>query len=246
VSFAGTLVRRNRLLPSYIVVTSLLVALIVTGGIVSDRFLSWRNVSNLFQQMSVLGLASLGQTFVILLGGIDLSVGSLVSAATVFLASFLNWQPDLLWFAIPLALVVTSAIGALNGYLSVRLGVHPLIVTLGMSSTIFGACLSYRKEPGGSIPPGFDSLAFGSLWGAPLPAIALIGAFLVAGIWLQRSRSGRSLYFVGGGFENARLNGLPVTRITTGVYALSGFCAGLAAIFLVAKTGVGDPRIGAA
>jgi ribose transport system permease protein len=103
-------------------------------------------------------------------------------------------------------------------------------VTLGMSSIIFGASLSYRKEPGGSIPPGFDVLAFGSLWGVPIPAIALFGAFAIAGVWLQRSRSGRSLYFVGGGFENARLNGLPVTRITTGVYALSGFCAGLAAI----------------
>jgi ribose transport system permease protein len=196
--------------------------------------------------MSVLGLASLGQTFVILLGGIDLSVGSIVSAATVFLANFLDWRPDLVWVTIPFALAAAAGIGALNGYLSVQLRVHPLIVTLGMSSIIFGSSLSYRKEPGGSIPPGFDVLAFGSLWGVPIPAIALFGAFAIAGVWLQRSRSGRSLYFVGGGFENARLNGLPVTRITTGVYALSGFCAGLAAIFLVAKTGVGDPRIGAA
>jgi ribose/xylose/arabinose/galactoside ABC-type transport system permease subunit len=80
VTFAQTIVRRNRLTPSYIIVTILLIALVVTGSVVSDRFLSWRNVSNLFQQMSVLGLASLGQTFVILLGGIDLSVGSIVSA----------------------------------------------------------------------------------------------------------------------------------------------------------------------
>ena len=245
-SFVPAAVRRNPLLPSYIIVAALLVMLIITGGIVSDRFLSWRNASNLFQQMAVLGLASLGQTFVILLGGIDLAVGSLVSATTVFLGSFLEWRPDLVWVAVPAALIGAASIGALNGYLSTRLGVHPLIVTLGTSSIIFGATLSYRKEPGGSIPPGFDVLAFGDIFGVPVPAIALVGAFVVAGIWLQRSRSGRSLYFVGGGYETARLNGFPVRRITVGVYALSGFCAGLAAIFLIAKTGVGDPKIGAA
>ena len=245
-SFVPALVRRNPLLPSYIIVGALLVVLIVTGGIVSDRFLTWRNASNLFQQMVVLGLASLGQTFVILLGGIDLAVGSLVSATTVFLGSFLEWRPDLVWLAVPAALIGAAGIGALNGYLSTRLGVHPLIVTLGTSSIIFGATLSYRKEPGGSIPPGFDTLAFGDIFGVPVPAIALVAAFVIAGIWLQRSRSGRSVYFVGGGYENARLNGLPVRRITVGVYALSGFCAGLAAIFLIAKTGVGDPRICAA
>lgn len=245
-TFVPTLVRRNPLLPSYIIVAALLVVLITTGGIVSDRFLTWRNASNLFRQMAVLGLASLGQTFVILLGGIDLAVGSLVSAATVFLGSFLEWRPDLVWLAVPAALVGAAGIGALNGYLSVRLAIHPLIVTLGTSSIIFGATLSYRKEPGGSIPLGFDVLAFGDFWGVPAPAIALVAAFVIAGIWLQRSRSGRSVYFVGGGYENAGLNGLPVRRITIGVYALSGFCAGLAAIFLIAKTGVGDPRIGAA
>jgi ribose transport system permease protein len=239
VTFAQTTLRNNRLMPSYIIVAALLIVLIVTGGIVSDRFLTWRNGSNLVQQMAVLGLASLGQTFVILLGGIDLSIGALVSATTVFLANFLEWRPDLVWLAVPLALALAAAVGALNGYFSIRLRVHPLIVTLGMSSIIFGASLSYRREPGGSIPPGFDTLAFGTLWGVPIPAIALLGAFVIAGIWLQRSRSGRSLYFVGGGFENARLNGLPVVRITVAVYALSGFCAGLAAIFLLAKTGVG-------
>jgi ribose transport system permease protein len=240
----STIVRRNRLTPSYIIVTILLIALVVTGSVVSDRFLSWRNLSNLFQQMSVLGLASLAQTFVILLGGIDLSVGSIVSAATVFLANFLDWRPDLVWLAVPFALAATGAIGALNGYLSVRLRVHPLIVTLGMSSIIFGASLSYRKEPGGSIPPGFDVLAFGSLWGVPIPAIALFGAFAIAASGCSASEAAEA------SISSGAASRMPSERIARhadddGRLPLSGFCAGLAAIFLVAKTGVGDPRIGA-
>src|SRR5262249_14712229 len=124
-------------MPSYIIVTTLLIVLLVTGGIVSDRFLTWRNASNLFQQMAVLGLPRLGPTFVIRLGGMDLSVGSLVSATTVLLANFLEWRPDLIWVAVPFALAAAAAVGALNGYLSTRLRVHPLIVTLGTSSIIF-------------------------------------------------------------------------------------------------------------
>ncbi len=237
---------RNRLTPSYVVVAVLLVVLLVTGDMLSDRFLTWRNFTNLFQQMIVLGLVSLGQTFVILLGGIDLAIGALVGAVTVFLASFLDWRPDLIWAAVLIALVASSGIGALNGLLTVWLKVHPLIVTLGMSSVIFGATLMYRKEPGGSVPPIFEELAYGSVGGIPFTAIALVGIFLIAGLWLQRTRSGRSLYFVGGGYESARLNGLPVERVTVLVYALSGLCAGIAAIFLTARTGVGDPRIGGA
>lgn len=236
--------RRHRMLPSYLIVLVLLAILVVTGGALSDRFLTWRNFGNLFQQMVVLGVASLGQTFVILIGGIDLAIGALVGAVTVFLANFLHWQPDWIIPAIAIALIGSTAIGALNGILTVTLRVHPLIVTLGTSSVIFGATLMYRKEPGGSVPPVFEELAYGDIAGIPYTALALVVIFALAGLWLQRTRSGRSLYFVGGNNEAARLNGVAVSRVTILVYALSGLCAGIAAIFLVARTGVGDPRIG--
>ena len=239
-------IRRNRLLMSYLIVAALLVVLIVAGGFLSDRFLTWRNFSNLLQQLIVLGMVSLGQTFVVLMGGIDLAIGSLVSALTVFLANFLQWRPDLVWLALPLALVAATCVGAINGVLTVVLRVHPLIVTLGMSSIIFGGTLMYRKEPGGSVPRGFADIAYSSVAGIPISAIVLVVVFALAGLWLQRTRSGRSIYFVGGDREAARLNGLPVDRIVVLAYALSGLCAGVAAIFLTARTGVGDPRIGVA
>lgn len=239
-------IRRNRLMMSYLIVAVLLVVLAVAGGFLSDRFLTWRNVGNLFQQLIVLGMVSLGQTFVVLMGGIDLAIGSLVSALTVFLANFLEWRPDLVWLALPLALVAATAVGALNGLLTVVLRVHSLIVTLGMSSIIFGATLMYRKEPGGSVPRAFADVAYAKVAGIPVSAIILVAIFALAGLWLQRTCSGRSIYFVGGDREAARLNGLPVDRIVVLAYALSGLCAGIAAIFLTARTGVGDPRIGAA
>ncbi len=238
--------RQNRLLPSYLIVLALIVILIVAGSFISDRFLTWRNFSTLFQQMVVLGLASLGQTVVMVAGCIDLALGALIGTVTVFLANFLEWRPDLVWLAIALALVGSTAIGALNGILTVVLRVHPLIVTLGMSSVLLGGTLLYRKEPGGSVPPIFEEFAYGRAAGLPIPALALLVIFAVAGIWLQRSKSGRAIYFVGGNAEAARLNGISVSRVIIVAFAISGFCAGLAAIFLTARTGVGDPRIGAA
>ncbi|MCV3210795.1 ABC transporter permease [Mesorhizobium sp. YC-39] len=239
-------IRRNRLMLSYLIVAVLLVLLAVAGGLLSDRFLTWRNIGNLLQQLIVLGMVSLGQTFVVLMGGIDLAIGSLVGALTVFLANFLEWRPDLVWLALPLALIAATGVGAINGLLTVVLRVHPLIVTLGMSSIIFGGTLMYRKEPGGSVPRAFADIAYAKVGGVPLSAIVLVVIFALAGLWLQRTRTGRSIYFVGGDREAARLNGLPVDRIVVLAYALSGLCAGIAAIFLTARTGVGDPRIGAA
>ncbi|RUV53323.1 ABC transporter permease [Mesorhizobium sp. M7A.F.Ca.MR.228.00.0.0] len=228
--------RRNRLLLSYLIVAVLLVLLAVVGGLLSDRFLTWRNIGNLFQQLIVLGMVSLGQTFVVLMGGIDLAIGSLVGALTVFLANFLEWRPDLVWLALPLALLAATAVGALNGLLTVVLRVHPLIVTLGMSSIIFGATLMYRKEPGGSVPRAFADIAYAKVGGIPFSAIVLVVIFALAGLWLQRTRTGRSIYFVGGDREAARLNGLPVDRIVVLAYALSGLCAGIAAIFLTLQS----------
>lgn len=239
-------IRRNRLTLSYLIVAALLVVLVLAGGILSDRFLTWRNFGNLFQQLIVLGMVSLGQTFVVLMGGIDLAVGSLVSALTVFLANFLEWRPDLVWLALPLALIAATCVGAINGLLTVVLRVHPLIVTLGMSSIIFGGTLMYRKEPGGSVPRGFADIAYVAVGGIPVSAIVLVAIFALAGLWLQRTRSGRNIYFAGGDREAARLNGVAVDRVVVLAYALSGLCAGVAAIFLTARTGVGDPRIGAA
>ena len=242
--YVSQLLKSNRLAVSYLIVAVLILGLLATGAVISDRFLTWRNFSSLFQQMVVLGLASLGQTLVVLIGGIDLSIGALVGTTTVFFANFLEAKPDMIWLAVFLALTGSTLVGVVNGLAVVWLRVHPLIVTIGMSLVLLGGTLMYRKEPGGSIPPDFEEFAYGTLFYIPVPVVVLLVAFVIAGLWLTRYRSGRAIYFVGGGPEAARLNGVPVNWVIVYVYALCGLCAGLAAIFLTARTGVGDPRIG--
>jgi ribose transport system permease protein len=241
---AVTWFRRNRLAPSYLVVLVLLAILMTVGSQFSEWFLRWRNLSTLFQQMVVLGIVSVGQTVAILTGGIDLSIGSLVGATNVFFAYFLQAHPSLVGAAICIALVGSAAVGAVNGLLIVYLRVHPLIVTLGMSSIVLGFTLLYQMRPGGSVPPLFEEFAYGRLAGVPVPALALLAFYALAGVWLQATQSGRAIYFAGGNIEAARLNGVPVGRVLILVYGFSGLCSGLAAIFLTARTGVGDPFSG--
>ena len=137
---------------AYLIVLVLIAALIVVGSLISDRFATWRNLSTLLQQMGVLGIASLGQTVVVLTGGIDLAIGQLIGSTTVFIANFLEAEPDMVLTAVVIALLGSMLVGLLNGVVFVRLGVHPLIVTLGMSSLLLGCTLLYRKQPGGSVP----------------------------------------------------------------------------------------------
>lgn len=229
---------------SHLIVVVLIIAIFLIGSMVSDRIPTWRNFANLLQQLSVLGLVSLGQTVAILTGGIDLSIGQIVGTGTVIFAHFSEAYPDLVWVAVILVLVGAGLVGAINGVLVVVLKVHPLIVTLGVSSVLLGATYLHSRQPGGSVPESVIDFAYGNLLGVPIPALFTFAAFALTGLWLRRTRSGRAIYFVGDNPDAARLNGIPVGRVLIYTYAFSGLCAGMAAIFLSARMGVGDPVIG--
>lgn len=229
---------------SHIVVIALIVVIFLVGYSVSDRVATWRNISTMLQQLAVLGLASLGQTVVILTGGIDLSIGQLIGTGTVFFARFTELYPDYVWLAVILLLLASSLVGLLNGVLVVLLKVHPLIVTLGVSSALLGGTYLYTHEPIGAVPDSVVAVAYDNFLGVPISALFTIVVFVLTALWLRRTRSGRAIYFVGGSPESARLNGIPVGRVLAYTYTFSGLCAGLAAIFLAARTGVGDPVIG--
>jgi ribose transport system permease protein len=222
----------------------LIVAVCIVGGLMTDRFFSFGNIVNVYEQSTDLALVSIGQTLTILTGGIDLSVGSLISLTSCLTSGLINGDPGRV---IPVAVGVLdlgTLVGMLNAGLVVSLRVHPLIVTLGMGAILQGAALFYAMGPVGKVPRNFTFLAYGRVAGLPLGAtIAVVFCVLVA-LFLRYLPLGRQIYAVGDDDNAARLAGLPRTRVLIYVYGYSGFCCAAAGLYLVARFGVGQPYTG--
>ncbi|TCK88674.1 ABC transporter permease [Paraburkholderia sp. BL9I2N2] len=227
------------------VVTGLLLVLLLAGAYVSDRFATVPNLLNVHQQATGLALVALGQTLAILTGGIDLSVGSLISV-TATLTSGLSDNPYGGWTsAIVLVLVLSLVVGLANGFLVLWLRVHPLIVTLGMGAVLQGAILYYSSGPAGNVPDGFDSIAYGRYAGVPVAATLVVLLYLAVSYFMRNFRLGRYVYMVGDDEYAATLSGLPRARVILFVYVFSALCAGLTGIYLAAQFGSGQPYLGA-
>jgi ribose transport system permease protein len=229
---------------SLVGVMVLIVAVCVVGGLMTDRFFSFGNIVNVYEQSTDLGLVSIGQTLTILTGGIDLSIGSLISLTSCLTSGLINGDPGRV---IPVAvgvLALGTLVGVLNAGLVVSLRVHPLIVTLGMGAILQGVTLFYAMGPVGKVPRNFTFLAYGRVAGLPLGAtIAVVFCVLVA-LFLRYLPLGRQIYAVGDDDDAARLAGLPRTRVLIFVYGCSGFCCAATGLYLVARFGVGQPYTG--
>ena len=221
-----------------------LVGLVVATSLLSDVFLTPRNIQNLLRQVVALGMVSVGQTFAILTAGIDLSIGSVVSMASCLTTGMILGREPLIFPVVALVIVLALFIGFSNGFIITRTRVHPLIVTLGMMSVVQGGLLLYTKSPVGSVPPSFDFLAWGMVWVVPFP-IFLFGAVAAAGIFiLRRTTFGRYVYATGGNEEVARLSGIKTARVKIVTYMICSFTAALTGIFLASRMGMGDPLVG--
>jgi ribose transport system permease protein len=234
----------RRVNPALPIVVGLLVALVVAGSSFSDRFGTLRNFTNVFEQAAGLGFVSLGQTLVILTGGIDLSIDGIVTIASMLTSGLIDGDPARVVSVVAAVLLIGTLIGASNGILTVLLRVHPLIVTIGMASVLQGAGLLYSLNPPGSVPPEFESFAYGRVAGVPIGGAIMLGLFLAVGVFLRSTRLGRQIYAVGGDPFAARLIGIPHDKVIIVVYALSGLLAALTAVYLVSRLGVGDPWAG--
>ncbi len=230
--------------PPILIVTFFLLAVVLTGFVVSDRFATLRNFMNVLEQAAALGFVSLGQTVVVLVGGIDLSVGAVVTASSVLLAGVVDSNHELMWPMLVSVLIIGAIFGALNGIIVIRTGVHPLIVTLGTATLLNGLILLYTLQPTGSVPFWFEEFAYGRNFGLPTAGLVVLLAFAVVGIFLKYTPLGRAIYAVGGNPEAARLSGIQSGRVTVVAFAVSGFFAAVAGAYFVSRTGVGDPRIG--
>ncbi len=221
-------------------------AVVVIATLLSDNFLTIRNISNLFQQASIVGIVAVGMTFVILTANIDLSVGSVVACGGM-VASLLmaSGTPPLL--AVAAALLVGAGIGAALGAISAYAAVPSFIVTLAGLVTVRGVTfLMSNGVPIGGLPRGFGQ--FGSLEvpllpGLHFPVLALLflGVCALAACVLRYTVFGEYVFASGGNAEAARLSGLPVRLIVTVVFAISGFLAAFSGVLLTARLRIGQP-----
>ncbi|MEP6924537.1 MAG: ABC transporter permease [Pyrinomonadaceae bacterium] len=207
-----------------------------------EAFLTPENLLNVLLQNSMWGLLALGMTFVILTGGIDLSVGSLLAVAGVT-AAFL--APQGLAVAVIAAIAATTVLGLVNGVIIAKARIQPFIVTLGMMIAARGLALAVTDEKNVRIPAAatdFSWLGQGELFGfLPIPIVVLILAYLIGWLVLNYTRFGRHVFAVGDNDEAARLMGLNINRVTILVYMISGLLAGIAGVILASRLGTGSP-----
>ena len=236
----------NRSRAGIIVVVALLAILFIIGIAVSDRFGTSRNLLNIYEQSTGLALVSLGQTLAVLTGGIDLSVGSVISLVSMLTSGLISGEQSMVIPVVIGVLALGLAIGAVNGGVIILTGVHPLIVTLGTGAIIQGIALLYGLGPIGKVPKGFDYFAYGRLpGGISFGATFTMLLFLLTAFLLARTKAGRYIYATGDDPHAATLMGLPTTRIIMLVYMLTGFCSALTGVYLVSRFGVGQPYTGA-
>jgi ribose transport system permease protein len=225
-----------------IVVALLLVCVVMS--VLSESFLTNKNLTNIITQSAVVGIAAVGATFVIITSGIDLSVGSNVALAGMVAASTVSGGlPGVL--GIVLCFVLAIAFGAFNGASVAWLRLAPFIVTLAALG--MGRGLTLQLSQGQSVyalPAGFTWLGGGTVATIPVPVYLMVLVFVAGHFVLSRTTLGHKVYAVGGNRHAARLSGIRDQRVLFSVYAIAGSCAGLAALILVGRLGSATPTAG--
>ena len=221
------------------------VALFIGFSIANKRFLDPHNLITVLRQVSMYGIASIGMTFVILIAGIDLSTGSIITIVNIVCAYLMVHLEMNMGAAVVLSLVLATIIGLVNGAMVSSIGIPALIATFATQIVVEGAAYLLC---GGTPVFGFDErfkvIGQGYLGPIPIPVIIMIACFALGSFILNKTYFGRYFYAVGGNEEAARLSGIRVRRVKYMVYALSGFFAGLAGIVLLSRTNSGQPTAG--
>ena len=232
-----------------------LALLLAALSFVSDRFLTVGNGLNVLRQISINLCLSIGMTMIVLSGGIDLSVGSVLALSGAIAAGLLKNGIDLPYWNVSLQFTVFGAMvagvlvglasGWCNGFVITRFRMPPFVATLGMLSIARGLTQLWTGNfPITNLGDEFRFIGTGYCLGIPLPvwiSAALVAVFVVV---TRRTRFGRYLYAVGGNERAAMLSGLPINRIKLLVYTLGGGLAGVAGLLLAARLDAADPKVG--
>lgn len=207
---------------------------------VSPTFRTVTNAVNILRQVAVNGIIAIGMTFVIMTGGIDLTVGSLVAEAGVVSGSILVANPDNVVLAVAAGILVCALFGAMNGFFAAYMGVPPFVATLAGQTIARGFAYVYSDgKPYTLASDGFSMIGKGMA-----PIIIFIVILAICHIMLSKMKFGRYIYAVGGNPKAAEASGVRVKYILMKVYILSGVLAGIAGIVLASRTNSGQPAVG--
>jgi len=214
-------------------------------AVASPEFRTPDNLANVARQSATLGVLALGQTFVVLSGLIDLSVGPLAGLVVVLVCDLMQGRPEMVVPGVGLALGIGVGVGTLTGMLQTLLRIHPLILTFGMLSVLQGVIFTYTDRSVGRVAPAIAWLANGDVLGVPVALGLVLILAVLAHLLLTRTRFGLHVYAVGGNRDNARRAGIETGRITVVVFAISGFSAAIGGLLLAGRLGTGYPYAGA-
>lgn len=222
------------------------VLLLAAVAVFVPTFYQPANLINVARQSSIVGVVAIGMTFVILTGGIDLSVGSTLALSSVTMAMFINlgMVPGI---AIVLALLVGVVVGIVNGLIVANLKIQPFIATLATMVAITGVALRVTNggpQPFNNMGEIFNFLGSGNVLGLPGPFLVFLIVAVIGILVLRYLAFGRYLYAIGGSPEAARLTGVPTRRTLIIAYAISGLAAALAGVMTASRLGVGAPTAG--
>lgn len=221
-----------------------LVLLCVVITFVSPAFMTLSNITNVFTQVSTNAIIAVGMTFVILTGGIDLSVGSTVAISGALAASIIK-STNNIFLAILGAGLVGIAIGLINGLLISKGKLQAFIATLATMTIFRGATLVFTNgTPISKLSEEFVNIGNGKLGFIPIPVIIAVIVLIIAIYVLSQTRFGRYLYALGGNEDSARLSGINTNKIKTLVYIISGFASSIAGVIIASRIGSASPNAG--
>lgn len=234
-----SILKKNGIVLAFLIICILL-------SFLSPYFMDWGNWTNILRQASINGILAIGMTYVILTGGIDLSVGSILACSGIVTGSLVTGNSEI---SIPLAIAcgigVGTALGSINGLLISRFSVPPFVATLGMLSAARGLTKIYNDgKPFSGFSPEFKFIGQGHILNIPIPVIILIVAIIIFGFILKYTIFGRYIYAVGGNVRSAKTSGIKTKTVIFSTYLISGALAGLAGVLLTARTTAAVPQAG--
>jgi ribose transport system permease protein len=222
-----------------------LIFLVVLFAFISPNFFTLFNITMLLRQVSFAAISAVGLMFVMISGGIDLSIGSQIVLTNVVLAILLAYENVPLYIAIPVCLLLGTLMGFINGMLVIKLKIHPLVTTLGTSQIFRGIgfiICNARNIIG--LPDSFRVFGQGFVWKIPIPVIIMVVIALIGSFILTRTYFGRKVFALGGNEEAARLAGVNVNRMRVVLFTICGFISGITSVLLLSRVFAGQNTTG--